>query len=204
MVTGSNTRRKDLVGSSVLVEKESNVNRYKKGFLNVVGAFMFLLLLAGCASTAPVTSSPTGTAGSSMQSTQAPAAKSSVKVASLSVGNILVNNDEMTLYILTADPSGQSTCSGGCATAWPPVTITGEPVAGQGVDPSLLGTLTRPDGSQQLTYAGHALYTYSADRAPGDVNGQGIESYGGTWYVMGPDGQPIPNAVSSSAPGSSY
>jgi len=170
-----------------------------------VGTLLFLFILAGCASSTTGSSYTSGAAGASPQAvgTAAPG-EASVKVAQLSLGNALVDANGMTLYILTADSSGQSTCSGGCAAAWPPDTVTGAPAAGQGVDPRLLGTLTRADDSLQVTYAGHPLYTYRADIAPGDVTGQGIASFGGTWYVLGADGQPITSAVSSMSPGSLY
>ncbi|MEJ2013032.1 MAG: hypothetical protein P8X64_12520 [Anaerolineales bacterium] len=176
------------------------MRRNGKEILRGMSIFALAFFMASCASTSA------GTANAESTATQAPAASSnaSVKVASLSLGDALVTPDGMTLYILTSDPKDQSTCSDSCAAVWPPYTIAGQPVAGQGIDPSLLGAITRPDGSQQLTYEGHALYTFSGDSAAGNVNGQGIQSYGGTWYVIGPGGQPITRAVSSSGAGGSY
>jgi len=178
------------------------MGRYRKQFLRGVGTILFLFILAGCASSTSGSPYASGAAGASPQAA-APAApgEASVKVAQLSIGNVLVNANGMTLYILTSDPDGQSTCSGGCAAAWPPDTVSGAPAAGQGVDSSLLGTFTRADGSQQVTYAGHPLYTYRADSSPGNVNGQGITSFGGTWYVLGADGQPVTSSMSSSSGG---
>ena len=89
----------------------------------------------------------------------------------------------MSLYLYTKDTagSGASTCYGSCATAWPPLLTTGKPVAGSGVDMSKFGTLTRTDGTTQVTYNGWPLYYYSKDMAPGDTLGQGV---GSVWYVI--------------------
>jgi predicted lipoprotein with Yx(FWY)xxD motif len=94
----------------------------------------------------------------------------------------------MTLYLLATDPSGTSTCSGGCANNWPPLTVTGGAAAGAGVDSSLLGTTTRADGSTQVTYNGHPLYYFRGDSAPGDQNGQGS---GGVWFVVSAAGEAV-------------
>jgi predicted lipoprotein with Yx(FWY)xxD motif len=184
------------------------MRRHEKEIIRGLSIFVLAVVTAGCASASPSTAKTPGAPGSGAgtTATEAPgaSANASVKVASLSIGDALVTPDGMTLYLLTSDPKGQSTCDNSCAAAWPPYTITGQPAAGQGVDASLLGTITRSDGSQQLTYTGHALYTFSADSAAGDINGQGIQSYGGTWYVVGPDGQAITSAVNSSGTGGSY
>jgi hypothetical protein len=70
-------------------------------------------------------------------------------------------------------------------------------VAGSGVQASLLGTVTRSDGSKQVTYGGHPLYMFSGDSAAGQVNGEGITSFGGTWYALDASGQPVKAMVSS-------
>lgn len=114
-----------------------------------------------------------------------------VASADTSMGTILVDGQGLSLYLLTADSPEQSACSDACAGAWPPVTANGQTTAGSGADASLLGTLTRPDGSTQVTYNGHPLYTFKGDHVPGDVAGQGIESFGGTWSLLSPAGEPI-------------
>lgn len=110
---------------------------------------------------------------------------SAAAALALGPGGFLVDANGMTLYMLTSDPAGKSTCSGSCANNWPPLTVTGQPVAGTGVDASLLGTTTRADGSIQVTYNGHPLYLYKRDSAPGDKNGQGA---GGVWYTISASG----------------
>lgn len=106
---------------------------------------------------------------------------SNAATVTLGPGGFLVDANGLTLYLLASDPSGTSTCSGGCANNWPPLTVTGQPVTGAGVDASLLGTTTRADGSIQVTYNGHPLYYYKNDHAASDENGQGV---GGVWFVV--------------------
>lgn len=100
----------------------------------------------------------------------------------------LVDGSGRTLYLFEADKSTTSTCSGACATAWPPVTTEGAPTAASGAKASLLGTSKRDDGTTQVTYAGHPLYLFSGDSAPGDTNGAGSEAFGAEWYPVTPAG----------------
>lgn len=134
-------------------------------------------------------------------------ASGTVAVSDSSLGKILVDGQGLSLYLLTADSSDQSACTDACATAWPPLMATGQVSAGSGADGSLLGTLVRPDGSKQVTYNGHPLYTFKGDHAAGDVAGQGINSFGGTWYLLSPAGEPIQASASTDStaqPTSSY
>lgn len=114
-----------------------------------------------------------------------------VSVGQTSLGEILVDSEGFTLYVFTQDGANQSTCATGCVEFWPPLAVDAQPVAGEGIDESLLGTITRDDGSMQVTYAGLPLYTYAEDLAPGDVNGQGFSN---AWYVLGADGEMIQQA----------
>jgi predicted lipoprotein with Yx(FWY)xxD motif len=102
-------------------------------------------------------------------------------------GKILVNADGMTLYQRDTDTSTSVTCTGACATIWPPVTVTDKAVVGTGINQSLLGTVAGANGTQ-ITYAGHPLYRYSKDLAVGDTNGEGVA---GVWWTLGTDGQKI-------------
>ena len=86
-----------------------------------------------------------------------------------------------------------STCSGACAQAWPPLTTSGTPKAGGKVKASLLGTTTRSDGSREVTYAGHPLYYFEGDSAPGQTTGQGSDGFGAPWWVVSPAGKAIQN-----------
>lgn len=122
--------------------------------------------------------------GASGGSTSAGAA--TVMTASSSLGTILVDGSGRTLYLFTKDSPGTSTCTGGCLAAWPP--LLGTATAGAGVDASLLGTVTRPDGKTQVSYKGMPLYYWAQDSAPGQTSGQGVQ---GVWWVVSPQGTPI-------------
>lgn len=105
------------------------------------------------------------------------------------LGEILVGPDGMTLYMFDNDTkgSGSSSCTGGCASTWPPLTVEGDPTSGDGVT-APFATLERESGKAQVTANGWPLYYYGGDSSPGDANGQGV---GGVWYVLRPDGTPI-------------
>ena len=124
-----------------------------------------------------------------------------VAAASSSLGQILVARNGMTLYMFASDKNGKSSCSGPCASFWPP--YTGTPKAGSGLDASLLGTTARADGSRQVTYDGHPLYTYSGDTAPGATNGQGQNTFGALWWVVAPSGKVVMTSAQQSSTSSS-
>jgi predicted lipoprotein with Yx(FWY)xxD motif len=107
-------------------------------------------------------------------------------------GSIVTTGTGATLYDFVPDTPTHSAClSDGCVFQWPPLIKTGPIAVGKGVDRSLVGTLKRPDGSTQLSYGGHPLYTYNMDVKAGMVTGQGIDQDGGLWYVLSPKGQEI-------------
>ena len=103
----------------------------------------------------------------------------------------LVDEEGKTLYLWEADKNGTSTCTGPCAAAWPPVTTSGAPLAGSGVDKALLGTVKRADGTEQVTYNGHPLYYFVGDTAAGTAKGQGSKAFGASWYVVNAKGSKI-------------
>ena len=119
------------------------------------------------------------------------------------LGPFLTGAGGRTLYELTTDSANKSTCTGACASIWPPLTVSGgTPAAGSGVN-GTLGTMTRPDGTRQVTYDGRPLYYYSHDTAAGQTNGQG---FGGIWFVAlasGALGSGSGSAGSASGSGSS-
>jgi predicted lipoprotein with Yx(FWY)xxD motif len=147
--------------------------------LIAVGAFAALAAAAGCSSGSASPSSTTA-AGASGTTAGAPA---TVTVASKgSVGAVLSNAQGMTLYRYTPDAPGVSNCTGGCATAWPPLELAPgatAPVAGNGVNG--LGTIKRADGTLQVTYDNMPLYTFTGDSSASDAKGQGLD---GTWFVI--------------------
>ncbi len=173
--------------------------RNRRAARRVAGLVAVVMLAACSGGEAPVdTTSPSGSAPSTtieMTST-APTGSSStttagatIELATGDLGSHLVDGEGNTLYLFLNDERGSSTCDGACAVAWPPV--TGDFTAGAGVEPTLLGSETRSDGSDQVTYAGWPLYYYSGDRAPGDSNGQGLES---AWFAVDVEGRPIGQA----------
>lgn len=114
-----------------------------------------------------------------------------VKTRRLTLGTVLVGPNGRTLYLFEKDRGGSSACSGGCAQAWPPLTTTGAPKADAGAQASMLSTIKRADGSTQVTYAGHPLYSFFGDKRPGQDAGQGSKAFGGGWYVVTPAGRKI-------------
>lgn len=101
------------------------------------------------------------------------------------LGEILVNSEGRTLYAFSGEE-----CDGACAKAWPPLLDeTGEPQPSNGTSAARLGTIERPDGSAQVTYAGHPLYTFGGDKAPGEANGAGQSAFGGTWTALKGSGE---------------
>jgi len=122
---------------------------------------------------------------------------------STSLGTILVDGKGRTVYEFANDKNGGSTCTGGCAANWPFVPApTSLPTSLPGVT-GRLGTTTRSDGARQVTIAGHPVYTFAGDSAPGQTNGQGVVLDGGLWTVASPAGAPITSAGSGGgqAPG---
>lgn len=190
--------------------------------MKLIIAFIVGITLAGCGSSAAksttttktttgpaatsavVTAAPTVTTaatGSSPASSAAPAAQSTatstasaatVMLSDSTLGKILTTADGMTLYLFTPDSGGKSACTGGCAQAWPPLVGPGTPAAG--LDASDFSTIKRDDGSDQVTFYGHPLYTFASDKKPGDTNGQGS---GGKWFAVDGDG----NATTATTPG---
>ena len=138
---------------------------------------------AGSASSAAASpsASPSGGMANSGQT-------ATVATADTDLGTILVDGKGMTLYLYTKDTqnSGESTCEGQCLATWPP--LLGEPSASSGVDASMLGTITRSDGSTQVSYNGWPLYYWANDTAAGQTTGQGV---GGVWWVVTPGGEAI-------------
>ena len=163
---------------------------------------------SGATASGSVSSPSSGTAGSAGSS-----ASSAVTVSAKSVpgvGTVLVNGQGQTLYLLTSEKGGKITCTGsdGCTKIWPEITLpqgtTAAARPGSGVTSSLLGTVKDASGNLEVTYNGWPLYTYAADSGPGVAHGQGIATFGGTWYVLNASGDPVtgksqPSGSSSSS-----
>jgi len=150
------------------------------------------LLAAACGSS----SSGSGNAGST--GTPGGASGSALKTATISGATVLTNAQGSTLYWFGPDTASKSNCTGSCAQIWPPE--KGPATAAAGVS-GTLGTITRSDGTVQATYDGHPLYTYTADSAPGQANGNGVNANGGVWHEVTVSGAPAPATTPTSGGG---
>jgi predicted lipoprotein with Yx(FWY)xxD motif len=164
-----------------------------------------LLVVAGCggSSNSSSSSGEGGAYGSGGETGSTQSAKSetgggeaasggdgTVTVAtSADLGPILVDSKGFTLYDFHKDKGTESACYGACASTWPPLTAKGSPHAKGAADASQLGTTKRSDGTVQVTYAGHPLYTYVADTKPGETKGNDFSSFGAQWYALKANGQ---------------
>jgi predicted lipoprotein with Yx(FWY)xxD motif len=114
-------------------------------------------------------------------------------------GTVLTGPNGLTLYTYARDTATESTCTGSCAAAWPPLAATGQLMAGAGVT-GRLGTLTRPDGTTQVTYDGRPLYYWEGDTKAGDVTGDGIDGF--SVATVGGAGAKAPASQAPTAPSS--
>jgi predicted lipoprotein with Yx(FWY)xxD motif len=163
-------------------------------------------LIAGCGSSSSSSSSSTA-ASTPSTATQSTAASSTASTSTTSatstageqvsakhgkLGTILAAGPKkLTVYLYEGDKGSASSCTGACAAAWPPVMTSGEPHAMAGAVAANLSTITRPDGTKQVTYNGHPLYFFARDKDSGDAYGQGVKAFGADWYVMKPSGVKI-------------
>ena len=129
----------------------------------------------------------------------------SIGVESTDLGDVMVDRQGRTLYLFARDSGSTSACTGACAVNWPPLRVRGTPLVGSGLEASEVGTTARPDGSSQLTYNGHPLYTFVNDKSPGDTNGEGLNAFGGSWFAVSPAGNKVaPSAQPQGGYGSGY
>jgi len=160
----------------------------------IVRAFALLALttvvaLAGCGDDGGSGGAYGGRGGATSTET-APASDTGSGAAVLTVadaagvGPVLVDARGFTVYDFHKDRGTTSSCYGACAGVWPPVLTEGAPQARGGAMAAKLGTTKRQDGTVQVTYAGHPLYTYAADEKPGEANGHDIDSFGAEWYAL--------------------
>jgi predicted lipoprotein with Yx(FWY)xxD motif len=162
-------------------------------FIAIAATMGISLISAACGGSASGAANSPGPYGSAATNNPPAASAGAVKlaVANSPLGRILVDAGGRTLYLFQQDTSTVSTCDGGCATSWPPLTTTGNPEAADGVSAAKLGTTKRADGTTEVTYNGHPLYYYAGDAKPGDTTGQGLDLYGAEWNVLSPAGEKI-------------
>ena len=154
-----------------------------------------VLALAGC-------SSANGVNGASGPGTSSAASAGGgaevVGTATSDLGTYLTADGGRSVYLWEGDSAGVSNCTSACASVWPPVLTSGEPQASDGVDASLLGTVSRPDGSLQVTYQGWPLYYFAHDTSAGQTTGEGSTGFGAAWWLVAPSGAAITGGASSS------
>ena len=171
----------------------------------VGGAVGVALLAAACSSagsSTPAASSSTPAGASAPSSAPASGGASAsaatvIKTASSGGSTFLTDGSGRAVYLWVKDTSGMSACTGACAGAWPPVTSTGTATASGTAKASDLGTITRSDGTKQVTYDGHALYYFSGDSGAGTATGQGSDGFGAKWWLVAPSGSDVTGSVSS-------
>ena len=118
-----------------------------------------------------------------------------------SVGRYLTDANGRAVYMFVIDSKNFSACTGACAGAWPPLSTPAALSGNATVQAELIGRITRSDGRAQVTYNEMPIYYYHGDERPGDIKGQGKNAFGGLWYLVSPDGEPIvPPAPSTAAP----
>jgi predicted lipoprotein with Yx(FWY)xxD motif len=158
------------------------------------------LAVAACGGGGAATASQ---APASPKAATTPTQTATVRVANSRLGRILVDSTGHTLYLFKGDSGTSSACSGACAVAWPPLRTGATPAVAGGANAALVGTIPRSDGTRQVTYNGHPLYTFVKDHKPGDVNGQGLTAFGAAWFAVSPAGNQISSHPTRHGSGSS-
>jgi predicted lipoprotein with Yx(FWY)xxD motif len=165
----------------------------------LLGIAAFALAAAGCSMGAAGSAGYVAPTAPAASAPAAPATGQAITAQATALGVILVDGSGRTVYEFANDTNGTSACTGTCATNWPPVAAPSPlPTSLSGVT-GQLGVITRQDGTSQLSVAGHPLYTFAGDTAPGQTNGQGKTLDGGLWTVASAAGAPV-TAAAPAAP----
>jgi predicted lipoprotein with Yx(FWY)xxD motif len=159
----------------------------KKSLIILVIAIVAAMLVAGCSSTPSGGGTPTPTA----QPTGTSAAYTVMTTSNSQLGTFLVDGKGITLYNFTIDSRDSSACSGGCVGVWP-VFYTSTVTVPSSLSSSDFSSFTRSDGKMQTAYKGMPLYYYIGDSSPGQTTGQGLNQFGGLWYVVPPNSAGYP------------
>jgi predicted lipoprotein with Yx(FWY)xxD motif len=144
-----------------------------------------LAVLAACGSSGSPSSTPTS-GGSAAASASAAATAEGLKTAKVGAVTVLTNAKGFTLYSFAPDTATKSACNGPCATSWPPQKASA-------TVKSPYAMIKRTDGSTQLTFHGHPLYTFTGDTSPGQANGNGVNAFGGLWHEVPASGGAAPS-----------
>ena len=183
----------------------------KKGYLAVIAfAVLGALAVAGCGSSSDTTGESSNGGGSAATygggessgttasdegaSTGAAGETTFVSTGKAGdLGQVIVNSEGMTLYDFHKDKGTTSSCYGACESAWPPLSTSGKAQAKGGAQEAMLGTTERKDGTMQVTYNGHPLYTFAEDKKAGEANGNDFSAFGAQWYALTPNGEEPPD-----------
>lgn len=169
--------------------------------LSVAAVFLaaLALIVAGCGGSSSSSSTSSQASETSTSGSAGSAGATTVSATeNPELGMVLVDSEGLTVYTFAKDTGTTSTCYGACAEAWPPVIATGAPKAGEGAKSGELGTTKRKDGTLQVTYAGHPLYTFVEDHGPGEATGNGSTAFGGEWNALDANGTAAAASSSSS------
>jgi predicted lipoprotein with Yx(FWY)xxD motif len=182
------------------------LSKRTKLIAGVGGALAAAATVAACssaASTGSAAAAPASPAGASSPGAGAstPSAGASggtvITTAKSSAGTVLTSGSGKAVYVWAKDTGDMSNCTGACAGAWPPVTTTGTATAAGGAQASDIGTITRSDGTKQVTYDGHPLYYFAGDSGAGTASGQGSDGFGAKWWLVAPTGSDVTASVST-------
>ncbi len=173
--------------------------------LTLASAIATVALLAGCGSsgnsystatkTTTAASAPAASTGTTSAATPASTGTTNAVLIATKhnkLGTVLAAGPKkLTVYMFEADKGPASTCTGACAQAWPPVTTSGAPAVAGSVNGAKIKTISRSDGTTQVTYNGHPLYFFVRDKDDEDAYGEGVKAFGADWYVLAPSGSKI-------------
>ncbi len=165
------------------------------------GLTVTVLAGAGLALAACGTSSTGGAGGSASGANAAATGQGGIHAATTSLGKVLVDPKGFTVYMFAVDKMNKSNCNAACLHYWPAVKPQSAGMKASGVT-GKLGSTKTPTGSPIATINGMPLYTYVGDHAPGNVNGQGFNGFGGLWWAVSPSGHVIKGSSSGSSGGS--
>jgi predicted lipoprotein with Yx(FWY)xxD motif len=191
--------------STMLKSTFGPVSKRTKLIAGVGGALSAAVVVAACSSGATSSSAaaPAASPAGGSSSSASASGGTVITTAKSSAGTVLATSSGRAVYLWVKDTGDMSNCNGACAGAWPPVTTTGTATASGGATASEIGTITRSDGTKQVTYDGHPLYYFSGDSGPGTASGQGSDAFGAKWWLVTPTGSDVTAGVTSFTAGSS-
>lgn len=178
--------------------KRSNNLKLTRGLPALAGLGALALLLSSCGGSSGTADAQTGSGGGTAKH---PTTSVVIETKSGWLGSYLTDSRGQSLYLFEADTATASNCNGQCATYWPPVITKGSASVAGGANKSLLGTITRTDGTKQVTYDGHPLYYFALDKTAGQTTGEGTNDFGGLWWLLSPTGKAITSKAAPSGSG---